>query len=216
MSETMPKSTQQMQVWTSRFGKDYTDRTHQSVEEVDALYIKNFGVARTDLNSEFLADLDRSIKILEVGCNMGAQLQCLQSMGFENLYGIELQQYAVRVAKQQTRDAKVIQGSIFNIPFKDNYFDLVFTSGVLIHIHPDDIQGALREVGRCTRNYIWGYEYYSPEHIMIPYRGKENLLWKGDFAQPYLSQFSKFKILKEKMLQYLNNENVDSMFLLGC
>ena len=212
----MSEKTPQMQVWSSDFGKDYTDRTHQSVVEVDALYVKKFGISRTSLNTEFLGDLDRSIRILEVGCNMGAQLQCLRKMGFEKLYGIELQQYAVHVAKRKTRDVNIMQGSIFHIPFRDKYFDLVFTSGVLIHIHPDDLQEALVEVGRSSRKYIWGYEYYSPEHTLIPYRGKKDLLWKADFAQLYLNQLAGFERLKEKRLKYLASENIDSMFLLSC
>jgi pseudaminic acid biosynthesis-associated methylase len=143
--KAIEKFNDQTQQWSSEFGKEYTDRNPHTIENADELYKKQFGLTRTELNLFFLDNLDRSMKILEVGANVGVQLQGLQKIGFKNLYGIELQTYAVEVSKQNSKYINLIQGSAFDIPFKDSYFDLVFTSGVLIHINPDDIDCALRE-----------------------------------------------------------------------
>ncbi len=211
----MYNSTQQMQEWASIFGRDYTNRTYQNVEEMNDLYMGNFGINRANLNEQFLDSLDRSIKILEIGCNTGAQLQCLRQMGFTQLYGIELQRYAIKALREQTPYIDVLQGNIFNIPFYDKCFDLVFTSGILIHIHPNDLHIAMNEIYRCTKKYIWGYEYYSDKYTMVSYRDKKNLLWKADFMQMYLDQFPNLVLVKENRLKYLKNDNVDSMFLLS-
>ena len=53
----------------------------------------------------------------------------------------------------------IICGSAFDIPFKDGYFDLVFTNNVLIHIAPADIGGVIDEMVRVCRGRIWGFEY---------------------------------------------------------
>lgn len=210
----MAKITDQTQKWTSEFGKEYTDRNPQTIEVMDELYKKQFGLTRTELNLMFLSNLDRSIKILEVGSNVGSQLQGLQKSGFKNLYGIELQPYAVEVSKQNTKNINLIHGSAFDIPFKDSYFDLVFTSGVLIHINPDDLNIVMREIYRCTSEYIWGFEYYADQYSEIPYRGSNNLMWKADFAKLYLDKFEDLELVKEKRIKYLDNDNVDSMFLI--
>lgn len=210
----MKNQTDQTQQWLSEFGKEYTDRNPHTIEVMDGLYKKQFGLTRTELNGMFLNNLDRSIKILEVGSNVGSQLQGLQTIGFENLYGIELQSYAVEVSKQNTKNINLIQGSAFDIPFKDSYFDLVFTSGVLIHINPDDLNIAMREIYRCTSEYIWGFEYYADQHLEIPYRGSSNLMWKANFAKLYLDEFQNLELVKEKRIKYLDNDNVDSMFLI--
>ena len=42
-------------------------------------------------------------------------------------------QYAVEKGKENTKGINIIQGSAFDLPYKDNYFDLVCTNGVLIH-----------------------------------------------------------------------------------
>jgi len=211
----MSKFTDQMQQWSSRFGKEYTDRNPLTPEAMNDLYKKRFGLSRTELNIDFLGDVDRSVKILEVGANVGTQLLCLQSIGFLNLYGIELQSYAVEFSKENTKGINLIQGSAFDIPFKDAFFDIVFTSGVLIHISPSDIDLALQEIYRCTRNYIWGFEYYADKYEEITYRGETNLLWKTNFSKLYMEKFGDLKLVMEKKYKYNDSENYDSMFLLA-
>jgi pseudaminic acid biosynthesis-associated methylase len=204
----------QLERWKGEFGKEYTDRNALTLEQMDELYKKNYGVSRTKLNEVFLGDLDRSIKILEVGSGLGNQLLNLQKMGFENLYGIEVNSHAIEQAKVNTKGINVVQGSAFDVPFRDGYFDLVFTSGVLIHIAPADIEKALREIHRCSREYIWGFEYYADTYTEVKYRGHDNLLWKTDFAKLYLDKFQNLELVKEKRIKYLDNDNLDSMFLL--
>lgn len=174
-----------METWEGEFGKDYTERNLLSMEEVDALYKKNYGLTRTELNKRFLEGISSSIRILEVGSNVGNQLLLLQRMGFSNLYGIELQSYGVELSKTRTKGINIIEGSAFDIPFRDEYFDLVFTSGLLIHIHPDDLNKAIREIYRATSKYIWGFEYYAENYTEILYHGHRNLLWKADFSKLY-------------------------------
>ncbi len=211
----MSKFTDQMQQWSSRFGKEYTDRNPLTVEAMNDLYKQRFGLSRTQLNIDFLEDFDRSVKILEVGANVGTQLLCLQSIGFLNLYGIELQSYAVEFSQENTKGINLIQGTAFDIPFKDAFFDIVFTSGVLIHISPSDIDLALQEIYRCTKNYIWGFEYYADKYEEIIYRGKTNLLWKTNFSKLYMEKFGDLKLVMEKKYKYSDSENHDSMFLLS-
>lgn len=206
--------TPQMKTWSGEFGKAYTDRNPQTAAEVENLYLKQFGMTRIAMNEEFIGNLSRDMRILEVGANVGIQLMTLQKMGFKNLYGIELQQYAVEKGKQNSKNINLIQGYAFDIPFKDGYFDLVYTSGVLIHISPNDIHLALKEIHRCSSKYIWGLEYYADEYTEGgDYRGHRNLFWKTNFANEYLKLFEDLEVVKEKKYKYLDNDNLDIMFL---
>jgi len=206
----MQKISKQITKWKDKFGKEYTNRNALTLDELERMYENNYGLNRTELNNIFIGKFNRSIKILEVGSNIGNQLLLLQKMGFKNLYGIEINDYAVELSKQRTNNINVIQGSAYDIPFKNEYFDLVFTSGVLIHITPHDINLVLNEIYRCTKEYIWGFEYYEEKYTEILYRGKR----KANFAQLYLNLFENLKLIKEKKIKYLNNDNIDVMFLL--
>ena len=210
----MSESTEQMQKWMSYFGKEYTDRNALTLDEMNKMYREKFGVNRRELNDLFIEGLNWSIKILEVGSNIGNQLLLLQKMGFKNLYGIEINSYAVELSKSRTKNINIIQGSAFDIPFKNEYFDLVFTSGLLIHIAPSDIEIVMQEIHRCTKEYIWGFEYYADGYTEIVYRGNKDLLWKANFPRLYLDLFSSLELIKEKRLKYLNDNNMNIMFLL--
>jgi len=206
--------TAQMKKWKGKFGNEYTKRNAFNSKELDELYDKNYGITRSKLNEVFVGNLNRSINVLEVGSNVGSQLLSLQKMGFENLYGIEINKYAVESAKANTKRINIIQGSAYDIPFKKGYFDIVFTSGVLIHIAPSDIQKLLKEIYRCSNTYIWGFEYYADRYTEVKYRGHDALLWKTNFVQLYLDLFDDLELIKEKRVKYLQDDNVDTMFLI--
>ena len=205
---------EQMKRWTGKFGNEYVDRNPQTMIEMDNLYVSNYGITRTKLNKEFLDKFNKNVRILEVGCNVGTQLKMLQKRGFEKLYGIELNNHAVELSKKLTKNINIIRGSGFDLPFKDNFFDLIFTSGVLIHINPKDIDKIMKEIYRCSKKFMWGFEYYADKYTEINYRGNKNLLWKANFSKIYLDSFNDLKLLKEKKVKYLNNKNIDVMFLL--
>ncbi len=211
----MSKLTRQMEEWTGNFGKEYTDRNALSLQEEELSYKERYKISRTEMNSRFIGDFDRNMKVLEVGSNIGNQLLCLQKAGFENLYGIELQSYAVELSKSRTKGINIIQGSAFDIPFKDSFFGIVFTSGLLIHIAPEDITLVLDEIYRCTNKYIWCFEYYSEDYTKVDYRGRADLLWKANFSELFLDRFKNLRLIREEHFKWLDNSNnIDFMFLL--
>lgn len=208
------KQTRQEKIWSGKFGKEYTDRNMMSVEEQDILYKKLYNITNAELTHYFLDGLNIK-KILEVGCNIGNQLLFLQKQGYSDLWGIELQEYAVEVAKRRTENINIIKASVFDIPYKDNFFDMVFTSGLLIHIPPEEINYVMKELYRCTNRYIWGLESYDKDkYTKIVYRNQNELCWKTDFAKLFLNKFHGLKLIKTKLIPYKDNDNIDIMYLL--
>jgi len=213
----MKAKTKQEEFWSNEFGQEYSDRNSwQSDEEWDQFYIDTWGKTKIEINNLVMSDLPKDIKILEIGCNIGQQLRGFQRMGFKNLYGLELQQYAVEKGKDNTRGINVIQGSAFDLPFKDGYFDLVCTNGVLIHISPNDHEAFMKEAIRCTSKYVMGWEYFSEDVKEINYRGNEGFLWKADFAKIYQSVEPKLVDVTKSQVPYVGQpENKDEIFLLS-
>lgn len=207
------KDTNQQKFWQSDFGKEYTERNRYEPKALDEFYQKTWGVTRSAMNKDFLSDLPIDT-VLEVGANIGNQLAQLQNQGFgKKLYGIEIQRDAIEKAKSFTNGIDIIHGSAFDIPFKDAYFDIVFTSGVLIHISPDDVKTAIKEIYRTSKRYIWGFEYFAETYTDIEYRGNKGFLWKANFPQLFLDVFPNLKLVKEKKYKYVDSDNVDMMYL---
>jgi len=208
------QATPQLGAWCGEFGREYTVRSCLTPEQVDALWERNYGVTRTELNRRFLGSIPADARILELGCNIGNQLSLLQQLGYSNLYGVDVQEYALEIAGSRLKNVNFAPASSFALPYEDKYFDLVFTSGVLIHVSPRDLPAALDEIHRCAKSYIWGSEYYAPSVTEINYRGHGELLWKMDYAREYLARFADLELALEQRLRYVENQNVDSMFLL--
>lgn len=213
MSQTI-RQTPQTSQWKGDFGRAYTDRNTLDRRELDSLYRTNYGITRNQLNASFLEKIPRDVRILEVGCNCGNQLRVLQEMGFASLSGAEVQSYALESARARTQGIQLVQGSALDLPYEDGSFDLVFTSGVLIHISPADLPVALDEIHRCAKTWVWGLEYYASEVTQVNYRGHDDLLWKMDYVKRYLDRFDDLELVREQRLPYLNSSNVDTMYLL--
>lgn len=210
--------TEQSQFWGGAFGAEYTDRNTRDDEYFENDYIINYGITKRKMNEDFLQIIPRDIKILEVGCNIGMQLIALQKMGFTHLNGIELQAYAVEKAKKICNGINIRQGSGFEIPFADSSFDLVYTHGVLIHVHPNDLSKIMNEIFRVSSKYIWGFEYYSDELKEINYRGHSGVLWKTDYCNIFQKLNPEFRVIKKEIYPYLtenNAGNMDCMYLLS-
>lgn len=159
--------TEQLALWRSEFGRDYTDRNdHEKPERVTSW-------------RRLLGDIVPA-RAVEIGCNVGWNLEYLRRLGVTELYGIEPQAYAVARARARAPEFGVLQGSAFELPFRDGFCDLAFTSGVLIHIAPETIGRALDEIYRVSRRYIVAIEYDHPVEQEIHYRGHTAALWKRD------------------------------------
>ena len=72
------------------------------------------------------------------------------------------------------------------MPFDNSSIELVFTSGVLIHIPDEALDQAISEILRVSSRYILTLEYFSPEPMSIPYRGHNDFLFKRDYGELFL------------------------------
>lgn len=176
----------QLDKWKGRFGEEYTQRNEFDWRE------------RVDPFRSMLTDIDVE-KILEVGCNRGYNLIAISKVLNEkaNLVGIEPNMDALKVARKSSSEIGFLEGSAYDIPLKNGYFDLCFTSGVLIHVPPEKIDTAISEICRVSKQYILSIEYYSEEEKEVEYRGEKNMLWKRDFLRCYKSQFPDISLVRK-------------------
>lgn len=167
--------TSQLDLWRSEFGRAYTDRNdHEKPERVASWRRLLDGIVPS--------------RVLEVGCNVGWNLEYLRQLGVQETFGIEPQLNAVERARLRGPTFNVLQGTAFELPFRDGYFDLAFTSGVLIHISPETVGLALDELFRVSKKYIVAIEYDHPQEQEIKYRGHEAALWKRDHGALWRSR----------------------------
>ena len=127
----------------------------RNAEEIDhdKTDVGRIGAPRRELDAEYLSDIPRDIAILEVGSGYGRQLETLQTLGFTRLVGLDLNLGGLRRSSLLG-----VQADAVRLPFGDNAFDLVSTSGMLMHVHPLQLRQVTDELVRVTRKWIWCFE----------------------------------------------------------
>ena len=160
--------TKQLDIWTSKFGEDWTDRNIIDSKTRVAAFKKMIG--------------DLYIKsIVEIGCGAGHNLISLSMLNSSyTLIGIDPSLYAV--VKALKNKVTTFIGDCFDTHLRSSYYDLVFTSGVLMHVSPEDMNRTVEEISRIAKKYILIIEYYSEKEESIEYHGHTDLLWKRDYS----------------------------------
>ena len=99
--------------------------------------------------------------VLEAGCGTGLILQRIAKIASE-AYGVDLSEKMLKRAKD--KGLNVIQGSITELPFEDNYFDVVCSFKVLSHV--EDVKKAISEMSRVLKpGGVLVLEFYNTKSL---------------------------------------------------
>ena len=135
--------------------------------------------------------------LLECGCNIGRNIKFLNKVLPKSKKSIiEISKEAFRTVSERYDIDKSFNGSIVDSKFKSESFDLVFSSGVLIHIHPSDLLENMTKMFNYSRKYILIAEYFNRTPVMIEYQGEKDKLFKRDFGKMFIENF------KVKLVDY--------------
>lgn len=180
--------TTQIEFWKSGFGDRYS-RRNPITPEIWRRLARDWGRMLT-------ATCPPPTSALEVGCNIGRNLVALRPF-IPEMHGVEPNAEACRLAQENPdlTGVNIREGMGSDLPFADASIDLVFTSGVLIHVAPEHLGSVTDEIVRVARHYILAIEYFSHEPVSIPYRGHEGFLFKRDFGGFYLDRYPYLRVV---------------------
>ena len=104
-------------------------------------------------------DITNTSSIMELGCNVGRNLNLLMEEDFQNIHGLEINKKAIEqmqeIYPKLGTHANITINSLENAikEYPKNHFDLVFTMAVLEHIHKDS-EWVFTEIKRITKKYL--------------------------------------------------------------
>lgn len=182
--------TVQSRFWRGEFGDAYTERNAATDDRL---------AARIAMWARILRAMEGAPprSILEIGANVGINLQALGFLTDATLHAIEPNAgaRAAIVENGILPPARVHDGVAAEIGMSDGAVDMAFTSGVLIHVHPDDLLASCREIHRVARRYVVCAEYFSDQPDEVEYRGHAGYLFKRDFGSFWLDNFADLRVL---------------------
>jgi pseudaminic acid biosynthesis-associated methylase len=175
-------------LWLGEFGNAYIDRNISAGNGREPFW--NMVISKYPIK-----------RILEVGCNVGANLQWIcKVIPPREVYGVDINETAIKRLASSLPGINTIRSPARELPFRDRWFDLVFTAGVLIHQPEAALPLVMSEIVRCSRRYVLCVEYFSEETIEIPYRGQVGALFKRNYGQIYREIFPELKLLEQGTL----------------
>jgi 2-polyprenyl-3-methyl-5-hydroxy-6-metoxy-1,4-benzoquinol methylase len=123
-------------------------RKHTTKNPLQKFFIENFEktlakeVAKLKINS-----------ILDAGCGEGFTLEFLRKQKIGKTYeGIDFLKTAIEIGRKVHPNIKLLQESIYDLPYKNNTFDVILCTEVMEHL--DDPKKALKELFRVSRKYV--------------------------------------------------------------
>lgn len=186
MSE-QPEARRLEELWAGEFGDRYVDRNQE------------FGV-RQQFWAGLLAELGCQ-RVLEVGCNVGGNLRWIaESLAANDVYGVDVNLKALGQLHAAAPEINAIWSPGREIPFRDRWFDLVFTFGVLIHQPEDTLPLVMAEIVRTSRRYVLCGEYFAPSTEEVPYRDQPGALFRRDYGGIYQRLFPDLRLVRSGFL----------------
>jgi len=160
----------QLERWTGYFGNEYTRR---SLLTPGMLFDRamTFKALFTQMRGD-------PTSVLEVGCNIGGNLLSMKPLVNPPavLVGVEPCERARRIG--QLNGLTIYPDCGQDLNFLDDFFDLVFTCGVLIHCELEAAREIVCEMNRVSKRLLMFMEYYGERDEEMAYRDEKKLLWK--------------------------------------
>jgi spore coat polysaccharide biosynthesis protein SpsF len=176
------------QLWAGDFGDQYVERNRAA------------GLQRGQFWKEFLSEFPIH-SALEVGCNVGANLSRLaECLPAHQVYGVDINALSLQELHRKVPGVNAVLCPARDLPFRDRWFDLTFTMGVLIHQPDATLPLVMAEVVRCSRHYVLCGEYFAEKTVEVPYRGQSGALFKRDYGRIYLDLFPDLTLKKTGFL----------------
>lgn len=175
-------------LWQGEFGEQYTERNSDAGSSRQAFWRR--------ILQEFPSE-----RILEVGCNAGANLLQISTLTAPTgVFGVDVNESALRTLRERNQDVNVNWAKGRALPFRDAWFDMVFTTGVLIHQPESSLPLVMSEIVRCSRRFVLCGEYAADKTEEVAYRGETGALFRRDYRKLYEELFPELQLRQEGFL----------------
>ena len=157
--------------------------------------------------------LSKKSKILEIGCNVGRNLNYLYEKNYNNLNGIEINENAIKLMRKTYpelyKNSHIHIGATENLigKFKTDSFDLIYTMAVLEHIHWDS-EFIFESIKKISSKYIITIEdeftSWSDRHFP---RNYQKVFEDDNWKQIFTTNCSPIKILDDRFMVRVFKKN---------
>ena len=122
------------------------DKTRDFYDKFASLYEKNLNRFYFERKLEIVSRIKCS-RVLDVGCGTGKYLRRIDA---HERYGVDISRQMIEIGKKKAKDIVLKVANAEKLPFKENYFDFVFSLDMLEHT--PNPESAISEMHRVLKN----------------------------------------------------------------
>jgi len=199
----------QQEFWYGKFGSSWANKRNSFFEAYNSWEIDSKHTLKTVL-SDALQTVDKDISILELGCNDGFVLKTLEDIGFTDVNGLDINEDAVNNAMKNLPNSKIYWQALEK---QAPNHDLILTSAVLIHIHPDNLRSVMETMYMESNKYIMGRELSSLK-AKVPQLSNTSVwkdyYWTRRFKDMWLELFPQLKLVYYDLIRMGSKEDIQT------
>jgi len=171
----------------NHIAEDFSNTRHRPWEEISFLF-------------DYIKSGDR---ILDSGCGNGRYLPTIKERGGQ-YFGVDNSEELIRIAKSRYLGENFQVADVLNLPFKDNFFDRIYSVAVLHHIPSKELRlKFFEEAKRVLKKdgflilTVWKFKRWQERLLLLKYNilrvlGKSELekddfflLWQNKIPRYY-------------------------------
>lgn len=169
--------------WAGSFGDEYHVRNPRSITEIEKRKPMWLRISKA-------AGVGRPFgfgSVLEIGAGTGNNIAAMIDLNVPpwKTWATEPNDIARETLKNLI-PPKQVMPDLVGVP---DDFGLVFTSGVMIHVEPEELESFAEQMIARSRRHVVAIEYFSKEPRMVPYRGNTDRLWTRDYGAFLVDRF---------------------------
>lgn len=159
------------------------------------------------LRSKWLVEQMKSMEfssVFEIGYFAGRNLKYItDAFPQSSVNGLEINKTAFQFAKEKLPKANLLNMDLHDMHNIKNKYDLVFTSGVLIHVVPEDMSNVIKKCLNLSNRYMLHIENVGknevvagPKHLNPTYKVSDQMQWAPDLVSIYNSMGFKVEVIE--------------------
>ncbi len=184
-------------VWEEKYFKNSNYRSYYPYDIVVSFVLNNLNKKREI----------SQIKVLEVGCGTGNNLWFVAREGMQ-AFGIDGSETAIQFSKDRFESeglvANFVVGDMANLPYEDEYFDLVFDRSSMSFLSKKGMNRAVMEVNRVLKS--------NGMFLCTPYSSFDSSCYINDDQDGVIKDIVTGRILGGSQVAFYGIQELRSMF----
>jgi 2-polyprenyl-3-methyl-5-hydroxy-6-metoxy-1,4-benzoquinol methylase len=171
-----------------KFAGDYYQRAFDSEVAIQRRWVRQ---RVNKVIEEVVNRLDKSDRILDLGCGSGVFIKQLKLRGYCNVFGLDINLQHIIFSSKYTGSKKFVMADAVKIPFRDNMFDCVICAEVVEHLGSP--RAALAEIAGVLKPCGLLFLTTPNSKSLFPliwslWKGWKGKIWRGE--ELHLSSFT--------------------------